>query len=688
MLIIRLLMLSFVLLHYLSGNVCAAETDWSVHIRVSVPDSRGSDGTIWNHLVAGVHEGATEGFDRTWDTLSMDEADDPVQAMFTHGTLPEDKNSDGVLDNWACNNPGDGYTNQECSLWRDIRAFGEDKVWSFLVLSTVNGGTVTLEWNFEDRPADMEIVLVDLSNPSGSRDMRNSSRYDYTTDKFEAGKKYGIRYFEIRMKTKGLFITPPYLPDGTMGTFYNEKLSAVGGTPVWRLSDGALPPGMSVDPNTGDITGTPTATGLYRFTIIGDDTVSGYSRSRDYTLNINSIPEIDVDTLPDGVAGAAYSSRITITGGSAPMVWSIMGNLPEGVTLDSRTGILSGTLIVPGIYDFVAGIRDVNGATDSRKIRISVKEPDDSHPPDAISDLQGFYITDTSVLLMWSAPSDDGMTGTAALYDLRYMESCPGSAGLDEGTWDRAIEVIGEQRPQAGALQTYTLTGLDAGKTYCLAIKSVDPSWHVSPVSNVITLPLSSHSYAAGTSGLVKLISPITLRKGYNLISLPLLPVPNERESLFAASVGSHVALYRWYSAYPGLTPPQYYSEDSVLPGLGYFLYSPVDGINLFIDGVRVESPEYGMELQAGWNMVGTPYDNKILMKDISVRDTATGVEKPLIEAIRSGLIGNTLYYLKEGNYDFTSFNDDPPAAFEPWTGYWIYVNEGDGLEIVFRRPE
>lgn len=665
----------------------AAETDWSVHVRVSVPDSRGSDGTVWNHLIAGMRDGATDGFDSASDTISMAEADDPVQSMFTHGTVPSDMDKDGVLDKWTCSNPGDGYTDQDCSLWRDFRAFGEEKVWSFLVLSTVNGGTVTLEWNFEEIHEDMEIVLSDLSNPAGIRDMKRTSRYDYTNT-FEAGKKYGIRHFEIRMKTKGLFITPPYLPDGTMGIFYSEQLSAAGGTPAWRLSDGALPSGMSFNEVTGDITGSPEAAGLFRFTVSGNDAIRGYSRSLDYTLKINSIPQIDDASLPDGIAGADYNGRITVTGGSAPIVWSIMGNLPEGVTLDETTGTLSGKLIVPGIYEFVAGIRDVNGATDSERLRISVEEPDDSSPPDAIRDLQGFYITDTSLLLSWSAPSDDGMTGTAALYDLRYMESCAGSAGLDDGTWDKAIELTGEQRPSKGALQTYTLSGLDAGKTYCIAIRSVDSSGHISPVSNIITFPLSSHSYAAGASGLVKLVSPLTLRKGYNLISLPLMPVPNERESLFAESVGSHVALYRWYSAYPGLTPPQYYSEDSVQPGLGYFLYSPVDGINLFIDGVRVESPEYTLKLQSGWNMIGTPYDHKIMMKDTFVRDSAAGMEKAFTEAVMSGLSGNTLYFLKDGNYDFTSFNDEPPAAFEPWTGYWIYVTGGEGLEIVFRRPE
>ncbi|MCC6544406.1 MAG: putative Ig domain-containing protein [Nitrospirae bacterium] len=669
------------------SSAFAGEADWSVHIKVSVPDSRGADGTVWNHLIAGVREGATDGFNSALDTLSMVEADYPIQSMFTHGTIPEDKNNDGVVDNWVCKNPEEGYTDQECSLWRDIRAFGEYKVWSFLVFSTLNGGTVTLNWSFEDKPADMDITLVELSNAANaakSMDMRNSSLYVYTNT-HEAGKKYGVRYFEIRMKTKGLFITPPQLPDGTMGSSYNEKLSAIGGSPVWKLASGNLPPGMSLNTNTGDITGTPTETGIYSFTITGVDPVSKYSRSRDYTLNINSIPNIDVSTLPDGVAGEAYRGRITVRGGSAPIVWSILGNLPEGVLLDSKTGILSGTLIVPGIYDFTAGIRDVNGATDSKDIRITVKEPDDKEPPDAISDLRGIYLTDTSLLLMWSAPSDDSLTGTAAIYDLRYMESCPGSSELDEGTWDMAVELHGERRPQARSLQTYTLSGLKAGTSYCIAIKSMDSLGHISAISNIVNFPLSGER---GATELSDLTSSVILKKGYNLISIPLMPVQNDIDLLFERMVGKPVALYRWYSAYPGITPPRYYMEDMIFPGNGYFLYSPSDNITLTVEGLKTVDPEYSVMLQNGWNMIGNPYEKAILLSEISVKDnSANGIAQPFMEAVQNGLIGNTLYYLNGNNYDFASFNDLPPAAFEPWIGYWIYVNNVNGVEIRFKKP-
>lgn len=683
---LKRLFITIIAIVSLISTARAAETDWSVHIKVSVPDQSGADGTVWNHLIAGVREGATGGFDRAWDTLALSEADDPVQSMFVHGASPEDTNSDGVIDRWTCNNPEAGYTDYECGLWGDVRGFRAEEAWSFPVVASVNGATVTLQWAFDGKPDNIEIVLIDLTNPANRIDMKNNSRYPYTNS-IEAGKKYGVRYFEIRMKALGLFIVPPALPDATAGTSYHESLSAIGGTPVWSLAGGELPPGISINPSTGEISGTPLTPGLYQFVVQGDDPASGYSRSMEYALNVNEPPRIETSALPDGLVGTDYSARITAAGGSAPVSWTIRGNLPEGVLLNTGTGTLSGRLIVPGIYDFTVTIRDGNGSTDSKDFRITVTEPEDRRPPDAIQNLRGMNITDTSALLMWTAPADDSLTRTAALYDLRYIEDCPDTVGLDDGTWDSATEVSGEPRPQAGVLQTFTLSGLDRDKTYCIAIKSLDASGNVSAISNRLPFPLTAGSSDAAISGLLELSSPILLREGYNLISLPLIPLESGREGLFSLMVGSPVALYRWYSAYPGITPPDYYLEDIVQPGLGYFLYSPADNMNLIVDGLKIEDMEFSVMLQNGWNMIGPPYDGEILLRDVLVKRNATGEKGSYTEAVKAGWIGNSIYRLKDGNYDFASFNDDPPAVLEPWVGYWVYVNDADGVEIIFRRP-
>lgn len=662
----------------------AGETDWTVHIKVSVPDSRGADGTVWNHLIAGIRDGATDGFDRGWDTLSMAEIDDPVQSMFVHGTIPEDNNSDGSIDNWACSGQENGYSDYECSLWRDIRNPGAEKVWTFQVLSTVNSGTVSFKWFFDNKPNDIDIVLSDLSGSAVNNiDMKVSNTYSYTNT-FDSGKKYGIRHFEIRMKVKGFFMVPPDLPDATLGNSYDKKLIVVGSAHVWSLVSGNIPLGMTLDVNTGELTGVPTEVGIFKFTLKADDLSTGFSKTREYTLSINSLPGIESLNLPDGILGSYYNGQVIVTGGSEPFAWSVIGNLPEGLELDNKSGIISGTGIVPGIYNFTVIIKDANGVSDSMDYQVTMVEPEDKTPPDTITDLRVAHATNSSVLLIWSAPLDDSMVHTAAVYDIRYIENCSNPNELNDSTWVNAMDVNGEPRPQSGALQTYTLTGVKIGISYCIAIKSMDAMGHVSAVSNIVTLPLSPDFKMSDIS---ELTSTIVLNKGYNLISIPLIPILSERESLFSFIVGSPVALYRWYSAYPGITQPQYYLENIVQPGAGYFLYSPADNVKLVVDGLEIKDSSRTIELQNGWNMIGNPYTKSILLSDIYVRNVGSFEEKTYPDAVKAGWIGNSVYQLKDGNYDFSSFNDDPPAVLDPWVGYWIKINEKDGVEIIFRRP-
>lgn len=55
------------------------------------------------------------------------------------------------------------------------------------------------------------------------------------------------------------------LPMGFENEPYYADLEAWGGTPpyTWSIHSGSLPPGLSLNPSTGEITGTPTQTGYW-----------------------------------------------------------------------------------------------------------------------------------------------------------------------------------------------------------------------------------------------------------------------------------------------------------------------------------------------------------------------------------------------------------------------------------------
>jgi len=107
----------------------------------------------------------------------------------------------------------------------------------------------------------------------------------------------------------------------------------------------------------------------------------------------------------------------------------------------------------------------------------------ESTPPAAIANLGATGATQNSVTLTWTSPGDDGSTGTATTYDLRYSTSA-----ITAGNFASATQVTGEPSPKvAGSLETFTVTGLSLSTTYYFAIKTADevPNW--SALSNVAT---------------------------------------------------------------------------------------------------------------------------------------------------------------------------------------------------------
>lgn len=108
----------------------------------------------------------------------------------------------------------------------------------------------------------------------------------------------------------------------------------------------------------------------------------------------------------------------------------------------------------------------------------------DSVAPAAITDLSVSHIDDTSASLVWTAPGDDGLSGTASVYDLRYSLT---SVGADTvGWWNSAETVSGEPSPsKAGMSDSCTIHNLSPDTTYYFVIRTADEVSNWSGFSNV-----------------------------------------------------------------------------------------------------------------------------------------------------------------------------------------------------------
>ena len=108
----------------------------------------------------------------------------------------------------------------------------------------------------------------------------------------------------------------------------------------------------------------------------------------------------------------------------------------------------------------------------------------DDVPPSAVSDLAFSEATYNSVSLTWTATGDDGSTGIASTYDVRYSTSVI----MTEADWNEATQAQGEPEPQAlGSEENLTVEDLEFNTTYYFALKVVDKVGNYSGLSDVIS---------------------------------------------------------------------------------------------------------------------------------------------------------------------------------------------------------
>lgn len=112
----------------------------------------------------------------------------------------------------------------------------------------------------------------------------------------------------------------------------------------------------------------------------------------------------------------------------------------------------------------------------------------DAIPPVTVGNLAVTQVDSVSAVLAWTAPGDDGLTGTASQYDLRWSASPITSVNFTSAT-----PVSPQPVPITGGLpQTYVALGLARGTTYHFALRTRDEAGNWSGVSNSVSATTTS----------------------------------------------------------------------------------------------------------------------------------------------------------------------------------------------------
>jgi predicted secreted protein len=148
---------------------------------------------------------------------------------------------------------------------------------------------------------------------------------------------------------------------------------------AWSVSTGALPAGLTLNGATGVISGNPTTAGTTNFTVLFT-TTGGLTDTQALSIAVGAAtaPIISTTSLPAGTVGQAYSSTLQTVGNKVGS-WSVSsGALPAGLTLNSTTGVVSGTPSTAGNAAFTVVFQATSGLTDSQALSILV---DPNSPP-------------------------------------------------------------------------------------------------------------------------------------------------------------------------------------------------------------------------------------------------------------------------------------------------------------------
>lgn len=129
-------------------------------------------------------------------------------------------------------------------------------------------------------------------------------------------------------------------------------------TASWSLDGGSLPPGLSL--GSGTVSGNPILAGTYYFSIRATLPDGSYSQ-RSYSLTVTELVLGNIQLI--FCVGSPYSATISLTP-SEPATWtSVGGALPGGLTLDSATGVISGTPTGSGTFSVTIRATLENGCS-------------------------------------------------------------------------------------------------------------------------------------------------------------------------------------------------------------------------------------------------------------------------------------------------------------------------------------